>query len=130
MDRWMDRWIDQTQNQVSLAKQVCTNKEFDLVKWLSVCLHRIYIQHQTIQYKQCNGLRSLKKYIQGGMAIYRSFEFYHNNSAKKWRVQEVQGQIFYGMSIYLSLSLPLSLSFTLSLSLCFTNPVGRWRLHE
>ena len=57
------------------------------------------IHHNTKQYKQCNGLRSLKKYIQGGMPIYRSCEFYHNNSAKKWRVQEVQGQIFDGMSM-------------------------------
>src|SRR4029434_2139988 len=30
---------DQNQNQVLLAKYVCTNKEFVLVKWPSVCLH-------------------------------------------------------------------------------------------
>ena len=56
--------------QVSLHKQgIC------LGKWLSVCLHKIYntIQNkQTVQ--QCNGLRSLRKYVQGGMAIYSSCE--------------------------------------------------------
>src|SRR4029434_7490183 len=36
------------QNQVLLAKSICKNKEFDLVKWLSMCLHKIYI---TTQYK-------------------------------------------------------------------------------
>src|SRR4029434_7298195 len=34
----------------------------------SQCAYTEYkSQHKTIQYKQCNGLRSLKKYIQGGM---------------------------------------------------------------
>ena len=33
--------------------------------------------------QQCNGLRRLRKYIQGRMAIYSSCELLHNNSAKK-----------------------------------------------
>src|SRR4029434_4458997 len=72
------------QNQVLLAKSVCTNKEFDLVEWLSMCLHKIYI---TTQYKTNSATaqrsKKFKKSVQGGIAIYSSCKMLHNNSAKK-----------------------------------------------
>ena len=79
------KWVqNQNQNQVLLAKWVCTTKEFDLVEWLSMCLHKIYI---TTQYKTNSATvqrsKKFKKYVQGGMAIYSSCEMLHNNSAKK-----------------------------------------------